>query len=101
MTSRNFESASNALKVPPRTVGPYFPSASERSTGICREAGCRWAEVAGGGNGAIDGAAAALFAGYVQHMKVVELGCGPGAARIIDTPGRGKLNLNRSVTHDG
>ena len=31
------------LKVRPRAIGPYFPSASERSTGICREEGCHWA----------------------------------------------------------
>ena len=66
--SQSFERASSALKVPLRAIGPYFPSASGTSTDICREVGCRSApcmKSPGGGNGAIDGAAAALFAGGI------------------------------------
>lgn len=94
-----FASESRASKAGRRATVRRFPSAFPGSTRSCREAGWRLGalhDVAGGRNGAIDGAAAALFAaGIAARAKGKVLWCvtrqdlfAPALAQAGLLPGR-------------
>jgi protein ImuA len=77
--SRSFASASSASKAGLRGGGRRFHSASGRSTVVCSGGGLALGalhEVAGGGNGVVDGAAAGLFAaGIAARTRGTVLWC--------------------------